>query len=84
MAQAILDIHASASDSAALGSSQPDLVEQRRCGVDTRYTYANTLSRMERDFERILLRGLCSVEGCTFSNQRWIRLQQHVESHHIF
>lgn len=51
--------------------------------VDKRYITNNTLSRLERDMERTMLKGLCLVQDCTFSSQKKLRLQQHVESYNL-
>lgn len=80
MARAVLYLHASAEDNAALEEGEIHTTSWSGLVTDTAYIYKNTFSRMERDLERALLKRACTKTDCSYRSERKLRMQQHIES----
>lgn len=82
MAQALLNIFANANDRTMLEDGEIPNTAWSGDNVETRHISQNTFGLIDRDFERLLLIGMCTFEGCQFSNPNKLCLQ-HVESHYL-
>lgn len=83
MAQAILDLHASADDAAALEEGEIPSTHWSGIDIDNIHIKNTTYTKMERPLQQAVLRGFCPVTDCDYRTVCRPRMTQHIESHFI-